>query len=48
MKRFIVVPDDLVACTDEKLHENTLVNIDRNFGTVTSLAELLQIWGGEA
>ena len=43
---YIVVPNDLVAGTDDRLHHNTLLNIERNFGVVTSLAELLQIWEG--
>lgn len=40
----VVIPGDLVLGTDEDLHESTLLNIGRFFGTVTSSDELLQIW----
>jgi len=43
---YIVVASDLAGCTDQKLHDCTLFNIDRYFGTVTSSAEILRIWGG--
>ncbi len=43
----IVVPKDLVVGTEENVHESTLLNIDRWFGTVTSSDELLQIWEGK-
>ncbi len=43
---YVVVPSDLVAATDEKLHDITLLSIDRFFGTVVSSQELIQIWEG--
>ncbi len=43
----VVVPEDLVIGTDENLHESTLSNIGRFFGTVTPSDELLQIWEGK-
>ncbi len=45
---FIVVPNDLVASSNEELHDKALLSFDRFFGTVTSSTELLRIWGDEA
>jgi len=45
---YVVVPNDLVATVDEKLHESALFNLNRYFATVTSSAELLRVWGDEA
>ena len=42
---YVVVPSDLVASIDESLHEGSLRNLDRYFATVTSLAEILRLWG---
>jgi len=45
---YIVVPGDLVATTDNKLHHSSLMNLDRYFATVTSSKEILQLWEEEA
>jgi len=44
---YIVVPRDLVATTDSKLHKSSLLNLDRYFTTVTSSKDILQLWGKE-
>ena len=41
---YIVVPNDLVACGNERLHEDSLFNLDRYFATITSSAEILRVW----
>lgn len=45
---YIVVPGDLVATIDNKLHHSSLMNLDRYFATVTSSKEILQLWEEEA
>jgi len=40
----VVVPGDLVACTDAHLHEVSLQNLDRYFATVTTSYEILRSW----
>jgi len=43
---YVVVPEDLVACTDPKVHQNSLQNIDRYFGTLTTSGDIIRIWQG--
>lgn len=44
---YVVVPQDLVACTDPNVHQNALQNIDRYFGTVTISDDILGFWYSE-
>lgn len=49
MKDFrIVFVKDCSATTEQKLHEGTLENIERYFGTVVSAKEIISIWSGLA
>lgn len=41
---YVMVPEDLVACTDSNFHLNSLQNMDRYFGTVTMSDDILRIW----
>jgi ureidoacrylate peracid hydrolase len=41
---YIVVPEDLVACTDDSLHKASLANIDRYFGQLTSSERIFEAW----
>ena len=43
---YIIVPDDLVATTDDNFHRSALAHLKRYFATVTSSKELLRLWGG--
>ena len=49
MKDFrIIFVKDCSATTEQKLHEGTLENIERYFGTVVSAKEIISIWSGLA
>ncbi len=39
---YIVVPNDLVATTDSKLHDGSLSNLDRYFARVVPSSEILR------
>lgn len=41
---YVVIPDDLIACADEKLQQNSLHNLGYYFATVTTSKEILQAW----
>jgi ureidoacrylate peracid hydrolase len=44
---YVVVPEDLVACTDPNASQNALQNINRYFGTVTISDDILEVWYSE-
>jgi ureidoacrylate peracid hydrolase len=43
---YLVVPADGCGAPDPDLHRNTLINIDRQFGVVAQISDLLEIWQG--
>jgi ureidoacrylate peracid hydrolase len=44
MHYHVVLPSDLIAAYDDKLHATTLMNIDSHFGQVISSQDLLKAW----
>jgi ureidoacrylate peracid hydrolase len=42
---YVVVPEDACASWSAELHEATLANVRHRFGIVTTVDELLRIWG---
>ncbi|MFN8534227.1 MAG: cysteine hydrolase [Dehalococcoidia bacterium] len=44
---YIVVPEDACASWSQDLHEATLANVRHRFGIVSSVDELLGVWGSE-
>ena len=41
---YIVVPEDMVACSDEKLQQISMWNLGHYFATITTSKEILQAW----
>lgn len=41
---YLVLPEDGCASPDPQLHKNTLVNIEKQFGVVVSIEDILPIW----